>query len=135
MSFEEVWEASRWNVYFYIHYGFLFFSVLILLVINRMKEQTRRRNIKLGAVFVFSYLSLKTSTKHIIEKWRIRSEWAELNPDKVTELQQKALVSDGANIAIAPLFDGIVFFLLLTFFLVLLHLVRPKEKINEDLSL
>ncbi len=76
----------------------------VLIMACVIRNRWARRLAKLVAIVGFSVLATEFSAREIHEKWRLRREWAELNPSQMTEDGYKAL--DGANRTLEPLTDG-----------------------------
>lgn len=123
-TFEQVWESSRENSFSWIYPAAMWSGVSVLIALSFVKHRWLRRIAKLAAIGCFSFFATIASGQEIQEKWRIRREWADLNPDKMTESGLDALYADGANLAFGPLIFGFFAFLLFTTVAVVLSILR-----------
>lgn len=105
-TFEQVWEASRTNSYSWIYPALLWSGAAVIFALSFVKNIWIRRSGKVIVILLAGYSATHYSGLEIQEKWRLRGEWADAHPDKVTEENRHALTVDGANRAAGPLFYG-----------------------------
>lgn len=112
-SFEQIWESSRTNSLSWMYPTALWCGAGALVVLGAIGNRWLRRFAKLVVIAISSVLAVGFASQEIQEKWRLRREWAELHPERMTEEGYDALTVDGANMTLGPLIHGIQAFLLL----------------------
>lgn len=112
-SFEQIWESSRTHSLSWMYPTALWCGAGTLVVLCAIGNRWLRRFAKLVVIAIFSVMAVEFASHEIQEKWRLRREWAELYPERMTEEGYDALTVDGANMTLGPLIHGIQAFLLL----------------------
>lgn len=107
-TFETIWSSSRQNEWTNIYLYVIAAGVSVLIALSFIKHVAIRRTLKILAVLGFAYGTGEASFQAINTKWQIRHEWTEKNWDDLTEDQQMASISDGANLVFGPI-NEIVF--------------------------
>jgi hypothetical protein len=106
ITIEQIWDTSRQNDYSWILPVVLVFGVLTLALLNFIKSDLNRRIAKVILFLGFSFLALQASSAAITEKWRIRHAWGDENWEQLSEQEQNALMTDGANLVLGPVLEG-----------------------------
>jgi hypothetical protein len=123
-SFEQIWESSRTNTLSWLYPTALWYGAAVIVALYLMKDVWLRRIGKLVAIAVFSVAATEFSVQNIQEKWRIRREWAESHPERMTGDGLEALSVDGANLLLGPLLQGCQAFLLFVGVAIVLSILR-----------
>ena len=126
-EFNQIYEQSRTNDWSGLYYVTLGLSAVLLLGLSFIPNALMRRFLKVVSIISCSWLAMHFAALEIDEKWRIRIEWAEANPDKVTEVDRFAIADRRAlNAPFGPMLAGIGAFLALVLTSFLFFLVRPS---------
>jgi hypothetical protein len=126
-EFNQIYEQSRTNDWSGLYYVTLGFSAVLLLGLSFIPNALMRRFLKVVSIISCSWLAMHFAACETDEKWRIRIEWAEANPDKVTEGDRFAMADRRAiNAPFGPMLAGIGAFLALVLASFLLFVVRPS---------
>jgi hypothetical protein len=122
--FEQIWESSRTNTLSWLYPTALWCGAAVIVALSLVKGVWLRRIGKLVAIAVFSVAATQFSIQNIQEKWRIRREWAESHPERMTRDGLEALSVDGANLLLGPLLQGCQAFLLFVGVAIVLSILR-----------
>ncbi|MCM2372632.1 hypothetical protein [Aporhodopirellula aestuarii] len=141
-TFEQIWETSRTNDYSWGYSYVVWSGVALLVLLSLVRHKVIRRVLKLVVIAGGTMLATHWSAAEIHEKWRLRREWADMHPDRMTQDGMEALTIDGANLTMGPLIFGVgaIITLLgvatLLFFvrLVVVHVRAPTPQSDTDVT-
>ena len=106
MTLAQIWEGSRHNQYSWLLPCILGLGFLGLLSTAWIKHTVLRRFAKTLLCFGLVVGAVQASYLEIVEKWRIRHEWADGNKEAISHRDQEALNADGANVVLGPIILG-----------------------------
>ena len=129
MTFEQIWEASRYNWAFWLSHIFGLCGIILLPV---FAVQVRSKAIRrIGyAVIIVAMLTLITgmTIQSVQIKWKMR--WAAAQ----TEAQQQAASRDGANLVFSPIIGGFKALVYVGVGAAALLITRKKRNSNNRLQ-
>lgn len=105
-TFEQIWESSRTNAWSWGYPTVVICGVLLLIGLSCIRSATWRRSLKVLIAIVLTILATDFAGREIIEKWQLRRNWAAAHREQLTPRQQDALITDGANLTLGPVFSG-----------------------------
>lgn len=105
-TFDTIWESSRTNAWSFAYPTVLFFGVISILMLQRIRSGVFRRLLIVLSLGAFFLLAIEASSLTIAEKWQIRGDWARSHFEQLTEDQKRGVTSDGANLALGPIIGG-----------------------------
>jgi hypothetical protein len=110
-TFDQIWASSRSNGWSWGYPATLWSGISLLIGLSLIRTVWVRRIVKIAAILLLTALATELASLEILEKWRIRREWANANQPLMTPAAQQALTVDGANLTLGPLFYGLQAFL------------------------
>ncbi len=105
-TFEQIWESSRTNAWSWGYPTVVICGVLLLIGLSCIRSAIWRRSLKVLIAIVLTVLATDFAGREISEKWQLRRNWAAAHREQLTPRQQDALITDGANLALGPVFSG-----------------------------
>lgn len=90
-EFDKIYEASRhngWSGYYWIS---IFVGMGVLMALTWIRNSSWRISGKVVSIVAFTWLAYHFAVLENEEKWRIRLEWAELRPERLTEEERLAM--------------------------------------------
>jgi hypothetical protein len=106
-TFEQIWETSRTNSWSWAYPLVMWTGIGTLIALSLLRNRWLRRSAKVVTILGFSLAATAYSAREIQEKWRIRGEWADTHPGRMTDDGRDALTRDGANLTIGPVVRGL----------------------------
>ena len=102
MTFEQIWESSRYNWAFWLSHCLGVFGLVLLPVISiRVKSKMKRRVGYAAVLVAMAMLITELTIQSVQVKWKTRWDAAQ------TEEQKHAVANrDGANLCFSPIIGG-----------------------------
>jgi hypothetical protein len=127
-TFDQIWASSRSNGWSWGYPAILWSGISLLIGLSILRTVWVRRVVKIVTILLLTALATELASLEILEKWRIRREWANANQPLMTPAAQQALTVDGANRTLGPLFYGLQAFTLFVALAAALSFVRRIVK-------
>ena len=102
MTFEQIWEASRYNWAFWLSHIIGICGIILMLAIAVQLQRKVIRRIGYSVILV-AMLLLITGTTVLSVKIKWDTRWAAVQ----TDAQMEAASRDGANLAFSPIIGGL----------------------------
>ena len=129
MTFEQIFESARYNVFFWsAHASGILGVVLLLLCALRIRSEGLRKFSYLVVVLLVGVLVTTLTVKSVQRKWRIRAEAAR------TEQEREAACRDGANLVFSPIIGGFESIVYVSAGMLLVLMVRKARFSNKHLE-
>jgi predicted phage tail protein len=131
-TFEQIWDTSRINSWSWAYPVVLWTGIGALIAFSLLRNRWLRRSAKVVAILGFSLAATAYSAREIQEKWRIRGEWADTHPGRMTDDSRDALTRDGANLTIGPIVRGLqafIVFIAVTGILAVVRIVVTRKQL------
>jgi hypothetical protein len=129
MTFDQIWEASRYNWAFWLSHILGICGIVLLPAIAVKIRSKARRRICYAVVLISMTILITGMTVQSVQlKWKAR--WAAAQ----TEAQQQAASRDGANLAFSPIIGGFKALVYIGIGTAALLIARKKRNSNSRLQ-